>query len=302
MAEQQSKIQKMSVEAAEKFASNVLVQWESPGSIRKMFAPKLNDEEFKFFMGMGIALGASPFAKEIFAVKYGQEPASIIVARALYRRKAQEQPDYGGCIIETVYPGEVFKPNLIDPLKTEHTPNYEKRREQEEAGIMPYGAYFIGIYRDGRIPIWHFCATKEYIKYIRDKQTGETRPTKFWKESPGTMIKKVVDSQGHRLMYQGVFRGTMTEDDIEASAHKIESPEDSESTDGVMTTLDDQIKGRTEEAPGKQPAPGVPADVVGDDTDGGDAENMDSVCNKHEWSDVEPYSCKCRGRSRGQYD
>jgi hypothetical protein len=224
MAEETKSVQKMSAEAAQKFAENVLVQWESPSAIRKGFAPDLTDEEFKYFMGRGIALGASPFDKEIFPIKYGDKPAQVVVARALYRRKGQEQENYGGSIIEAVYPGEKFIPNVFDPEKTVHEVNDEGRYAQD-TDAKPYGAYFIGFYKDGRKPIYHFVSTKEYMVYVYDKYKKVTRPTENWENKTETMIKKVADSQGHRLMYQGVFKGTVSSDEIGPDANSFENDE-----------------------------------------------------------------------------
>lgn len=244
MSDEQTKdVQKMTTEALARFSESVLEVWKSPEAIRKIFCPDLTDEEFKFFMGMGLSLQANPFKKEIFPVKYGGKPVSIIVARALYKRRAQEQPDYGGCVIEAVYPGEEFKPNPFDPLKTIHTIDTEKRYGKDKP--VPYGAYFIGVYKEGKIPLYHFVATKEYFQWVRDQKTGQMRLTKFWSESPETMIKKVVDSQGHRLMYEGIFSGTVTEDEVAANADKFEDAETESKGEDVMSSLDETIKGRT---------------------------------------------------------
>ena len=249
MSEDKS-VQRMSAEAAKKFAENVLVQWESPAAIRKVFAPNLTDDEFKFFMGNGIVLGASPFAREIFAIKFGDEPAQVVVARALYRRKAQEQSNYGGSIIEVVYPGEKFQPNPFDPEKTVHEVNYEARYAQD-SNAMPYGAYFIGFYTDGRKPLYHFVATKEYIQWVKNKKTGETYMHRNWREKPETMIKKVADSQGHRLMYQGIFKGTLTEDEIDTGTKPedadFEVSEEEESVGSVTDALEEKIMNRGDE-------------------------------------------------------
>jgi len=239
-------VQKMTTEALAKFSADVLEVWKSQSAIRKVFAPKLSDDEFKFFMGMGLALKANPFKREIFAVKYtDSEPAQIVVARSLYKRRAQEQKDYGGCIIEAVYPGEKFEPNPFDPLKTVHIIDYKLRDKDD---VIPFGAYFIGIYNDGKQPLWHFVRTKEYIQWIRDKQTGKLRPNKFWASSPETMIKKVVDSQGHRLMYEGIFSGTVTEEEVQANAHRFETEETEEPGIDVMSELDQKIKEREPKA------------------------------------------------------
>ena len=80
MAEQKEE-KKVDRNALQVFKDDVMTVWTSASNIRKLFAPTLSDEEFKFFCGMGVALGANPFKREIFAVKYGTDPAAIIIAR-----------------------------------------------------------------------------------------------------------------------------------------------------------------------------------------------------------------------------
>ena len=223
----------VSTEALRKFATDVMEVWKSTDTIRKIFAPTLGNEEFKYFMGMGISLGANPFKREIFAVKYGGEPAQIILARDFYRRKSQEQSDYLGHVVEAVYPGEKFKPNPPE-FNIEHEIDVAKRYDGETEKI-PLGAYCI-VYRKDKKPFYVFVPTKEYIK-----KTKEGRATRFWTESKETMIKKVAESQGLRGAFQGIFSGTYTEGEaalMEAHSEEVE-------TDGVLD-LEKKIEQRGE--------------------------------------------------------
>ena len=74
----------------ERFQAETLKVWEEKSKIRELFAPELTDNEFEFFVSLGIALGANPFMREIWAVKFKDKPASIFCGRDFYRRKAQE--------------------------------------------------------------------------------------------------------------------------------------------------------------------------------------------------------------------
>lgn len=78
--------------------NDVLAMWDNKEQlqeIRKLFAPKLTDTEFQFFIGLGKASRLNPFTKEIWAVKYGTDkdgndnPAQVFIGRDGYRKAAQ---------------------------------------------------------------------------------------------------------------------------------------------------------------------------------------------------------------------
>lgn len=243
------------VKALKQFATDVMEVWKSTTQIRKLFAPNLTDLEFKFFMGQGIVLGANPFKREIFAVKYGTEPAQTIIARDFYRRRAQEQKDYGGHYVEAVYPGEKFTP-YPDEGRVEHQFDFEIRYGAGEI-VKPAGAYFVG--KRGDLKFYHFVAFREVAKWIKDKKTGKLRLTHFWENSPEQQIKKVAESQGLRMMYQGIFAGTYSDDE----AHLLETAEEVENqteAGDVLSDLETKIQNR--DYPKKERAEDVEAEEV----------------------------------------
>ena len=205
----QSKDEKASLQSLEEFSNNVLEIWRSTTSIKKLFAPKLTDEEFKFFMGLGISLRANPFSREIWAVKYdNSKPAAIFLGRDFFRKKAQEQPDYDGHVSHAVYSNDTF---LVENGIVSHQYSMEDRGELT-------GAYCFVYRKEIKIPIFVFVKFSEYDK----KQS-------LWKTHPETMIKKVSEAQSLRMAYQGVFEGTYSEDenyiaDIKQAKPKVKPP------------------------------------------------------------------------------
>jgi phage recombination protein Bet len=159
---------------------------DSYDKIRKMFAPQLTHDEFGLFVGLGKSLGANPFTREIWAVKYGNSQAQIFLGRDFYRRKAQEQPEYKGHQVDVIYSNDTFK--MVNG-KPEHSYSLADR-----GSIV--GAYCI-VYRANNEP---YFLTVEFSEYT----TGKA----LWKDKPATMIKKVAEAQGLRGAFQGVFAGT----------------------------------------------------------------------------------------------
>lgn len=174
-------------------SQNGMEVWDNSRSdkIRKLFAPQLTNDEFNFFWGLGKGLQANPFTREIWAVKYDKnKPAQVFLGRDFYRKKAQEQPDYNGHVVDAVYENDDFKVRSGIP---DHEYNLKDRGKL-------LGAYCV-VHKKGQE--YSFMVYVELAEY----STGQSN----WKKQPATMIKKVAEAQALRGAYQGVFRGTYDE-------------------------------------------------------------------------------------------
>ena len=126
-----------------------------------------SNEKVQFF-NVCLAYNLDPVKKEIYAVKYGQSPVSIIVGFETYIKRAERSGKLDGYDVRTE--GNV-KDNSLKAIIT--------------------------IYRkDWSRPFIHEVYYSEYIQRTKDGQI-----TKFWIEKPMTMIKKVAMSQGFRLCF-----------------------------------------------------------------------------------------------------
>lgn len=211
--------------------------WNNPDEIKSIFAPNLTPTEFKAFVAMGISLQANPFLKEIFAIKFGTganaAPAQLVVARDLYRKKAQSLEEYDSHIAEAVYPGENFELVRDDKdriIGVNHTPEMELRYADPET--LPYGAYCAVYKKDKAVPFYVFVPFREYHmtnakkEYIDNKPTGSKVKNEMWSTKPETMIKKVAEAQGLRGAFQGTFQGTYTPDEIDLNPDmEVKQPE-----------------------------------------------------------------------------
>ncbi|MDZ7821541.1 MAG: phage recombination protein Bet [Candidatus Marinimicrobia bacterium] len=159
-------------------------------AIRQTFGKDLTTTEFTMFVEMGKSLKLNPFNREIWCVKYGNQPPSIFVGRDGYRKNAQAQPDYNGHIKEAIYENDEFE---IENGRVIHKINFKDR------GRL-IGAY-CEVYRKG---IDH--PFRESVKFS-EYNTGFSN----WKKMPETMIKKVAEAQALRMAYQSVFAGTYDE-------------------------------------------------------------------------------------------
>lgn len=57
---------------------------------------KITIQEFKFFTELCKARQLNPFLKEAYCVKYGEEPAQIVIAKEVFVNRAIIHPDYDG--------------------------------------------------------------------------------------------------------------------------------------------------------------------------------------------------------------
>ena len=87
--------------------ANSLNLWEDETKLKEIkaiFAPKLNNNEFSAFIGMGKANDLNPFLREIWSIKYADNaPAQIFIGRDGYRKSAQRNPDYQTHVVESVH-------------------------------------------------------------------------------------------------------------------------------------------------------------------------------------------------------
>lgn len=165
----------------------VLTMWNDKvklEEIRKIFAPKLSDGEFKAFVEMGISTGLNPFLKEIWAVKYDQSaPAQIFIGRDGYRKIISRNECFEGLITESVCANDEFNVDIING-EVKHIPNIKDRGKL-------IGAYCIIYMRGVKIPYYVFVPVEEY-------NTNRS----VWKDKPHTMIKKVAECQCIRMADQ----------------------------------------------------------------------------------------------------
>ena len=177
--------------------NNSLTMWEDDariGEIRKLFAPKLTEMEFQYFVGLGKATGLNPFLREIWSVKYDERtPASVFIGRDGYRKAAQAQSDYDYHQTDAVYENDTF---TVEDGIVKHSYKLTNR------GAL-IGAYCIAKRHKSSRPMYVFVELKEY-------STGKS----VWSQKPATMIKKVAESQCLRACFQDLLGGTYGEEEM----------------------------------------------------------------------------------------
>jgi phage recombination protein Bet len=164
--------------------------------IRKIFAPKLNEMEFQYFVGVGKATGLNPFLREIWCVKYQDNaPAQVFIGRDGYRKAAQAHVDYDYHQPDAIYENDMFS---ISDGEIKHSYKFTNR------GAL-VGAYCVVKRHKSSRPIYVLVELKEYStnKSLWNAQTGKQ----------ATMIKKVAESQCLRAAFQDILGGTYSKEE-----------------------------------------------------------------------------------------
>lgn len=209
--------------------NNSLTMWEDNQKIeeiRKLFAPKLTESEFQYFVGLGKAAGLNPFLREIWSVKYDERsPAQVFIGRDGYRKAAQAHHEYDYHQCDAVYENDVFE---VQDGIVKHAYKLTQR------GAL-IGAYCIAKRHKSSRPMYVFVEVKEY-------STGKS----VWSQKPATMIKKVAESQCLRACFQDLLGGTYGEEEMpntqmENNMRVINGETQTETLKNLLGTIDSPI-------------------------------------------------------------
>lgn len=157
----------------------------------------VTEQEITMFIALCKANKLNPFNKDAYLIKYGSEPATMIVSKDVFFKRAIGNPNFNG-----------MKSGLVI-LKTDGT--VQKR----EGSIYIDGEKILGawctIYRkDWENPLYQEVNFKEYVG---TKKTGEVNTN--WKTKPAVMIMKVVEATALRKAFTDDVQGMYIEEEME---------------------------------------------------------------------------------------
>lgn len=152
--------------------------------IRERLCPNATDSELALCVELCNRQHLNPFTQDVYLVKYGNAPASIITNYQVFNRRANKQPNYGGIDsgVVVLRDGEVVKKKGSAVYKI--------------IGEQLIGGWAEVKFTDGKIPAYAELALTDY-------STGKSN----WAKMPGVMIDKCAKAAAWRLAYPGEFRG-----------------------------------------------------------------------------------------------
>lgn len=166
--------------------------------LRKYLCPTATDSEIAMAMALCQSQRLDPFIKDVYIVKYGNGPASIVTGKEVFTKRAQANPKFDGMQagITVIINGQIV---------------------QREGSMMVDGWTLIGgwckVYvKDYRVPIYDEVSLAEY-------STGRGN----WAKMPATMIRKVALCHALREAFPDDFQGLYGAEEMGKAGESVET-------------------------------------------------------------------------------
>lgn len=184
--------------------------------------PNVTDSEMKLFVELCKAQKLNPFTREAHLVKYGQNPATFIVGKDVFTKRAQRNPRFKG-----------FEAGLSLSTK-------DGRMIRREGSMTLPGEKIVGgwcrVHVDGyEVPMFDEVSFDEYAGRKRDGSLNST-----WRGKPGTMIRKVAIVHALREAFPDDLAGL-----YDSSEMQVEEPPQGPveaSVEAVGAAPDEQVE------------------------------------------------------------
>ena len=156
---------------------------------------KITDQEIVFFMNTCKMQKLNPLvAGEVYCIKFGNEPAQMVVGKGAYLRRAFEHPDY------------LCKEDGITVVRGSDV-------IQKEGCCLYPGETLLG----GWCRVHFIRNSKERTAYKEVQLAEYDKGQANWKSKPATMINKVAISQCVREAFPKDYEGLYSEEEMIAS-------------------------------------------------------------------------------------
>lgn len=165
----------------------------TPGTVKNYLVSgdkdRVSDQEVAMFINLCRFTGLNPWLREAYCIKYGNEPATLVVGKDAYFKRAESNENYDGMeagIIVQDEEGEIsYRPGTLK-LK----------------GEILVGGY-AEVFRKDRSH--SFRIEVSFDEYAGRKKDGTLNSQ--WSKKPATMIRKVAAVQALREAFPQSFAG-----------------------------------------------------------------------------------------------
>lgn len=195
----------------------------SPNDVRNYLvsgdAEKVTIKEVMMFLNLCKFNGLNPWLKEAYCIKYGSSPATMVVGKEAYLKRAETDPAYDGMeagIIVLSKDGAIE--NRVGTFHTKEEPIY--------------GGWARVWRKDRSHPVTIEVSFDEYAGRTKDGQLNSQ-----WRSKPATMIRKVALVQALREAFPGNIEGL-----YEAEEMSSQESQDIEVESKVMDPLASEKK------------------------------------------------------------
>lgn len=157
----------------------------------------ITDQEVKLFIALCSAQKLNPFIKEAHLIKYGNSPATMVVSKDVYQKRADKHPDYRGKKAGIIVLNQ--KGEIDYRVGTFYIPDVE---------TLVGG--WCEVYRRDREPERVEVSLDEYIGRKNDGTINSQ-----WSRKPATMIRKVAVAQCLREAFSTEFQGLYVPEEMD---------------------------------------------------------------------------------------
>lgn len=156
----------------------------------------VTDQEVNYFVHLCRGQGLNPFLKEIYLIKFGQQPATFVVSKEAFLKRAEANPQYDGS------ESGIIVLNKEGELIERKGGFFLKDSEQVVGG-------WAKVYRkDRKYPSDVQVTFEEYAGRTKDGNLNSN-----WANRPATMIKKVALVQALREAFPNDLNNLYTEEE-----------------------------------------------------------------------------------------
>lgn len=166
---------------------------------------RVSIQEIVMFINLCRYAGLNPWLKEAYCIKYGNEPATMVVGKEAFMKRAESAPGYDGIdagIIVTTGDAITYRKGTL-----------------KLSGEEILGGY-AEVYRKDRSHPYRIEVSFE--EYAGRKKDGSLNSQ--WSKKPATMIRKVALVQALREAFPDNFSGLYSEEEVENGDGVFEPP------------------------------------------------------------------------------
>lgn len=176
-----------------KFEENGQVVQFGAEDVKQRLCPNIDDNELALVMALCQAQKLNPFTKDVYVIKYGNSPASIVTSKEVFTKRANAHPDYEG-----------FEAGVTFIDRVGNVSQREGSAVYSEAGEKLVGGW-CRVFVKGRRPFYDEVTMGEY-------STGKSG----WAKMPATMIRKVALVHCLREAFPDDFQGLYGQEEMDA--------------------------------------------------------------------------------------
>lgn len=156
----------------------------------------VTDQEVKLFIALCAGQKLNPLIKEAYLIKYGTQPAQMVVSKDVYQKRANKNPNYDG-----------KKAGIV-------VLNLQGNIDYREGALLIEGEKLLGgwceVYKkNSKVPERIEVSFDEYVGKKKDGSINNQ-----WATKPATMIRKVAIAQALREAFTEDFQGMYTAEEV----------------------------------------------------------------------------------------